>query len=502
MGLAGAARSARAVGVGQGASAGRVAGAFEPVARLAGRVRGPAAPDRGPGRGGAPAGRADPRWRFDRMATVCHPGSGGCTASFGPVAAHYQVGIDLPGRSRLAQGRGGEGRAHHRATLVAHPGRRGHPGPGAGRPGPDLRARRRRKRIRDGMRTTVGELADAEPLRPVPAPFPAVLEVERTVSNQALVSFRGNRTRCRPATPGGGGGAPPARHHHPGRGHRHGGGAGPASPRPRRRRRGGPPDEHVAALEKVVLANFTDRPPCRRKTPPPTERGGAGRGRPDPPQQPAPAGRAGGHRLRPLRRPPFGRCGARPNMTGRPDEPMTGEAATYQRLRAHQRLVCGWPRRPRRCPRCSMTPATRTCPRWPRWSGCWPSRSTPPRPAGHAGGCGSPVCPPPTLDEFDFTAQPGVDEKLIRELASLRFLDDAGNVLFVGPPGTGKTMLAIGLARAAATAGHRVYFTTADDLAQTLPKRRAGRPLGHLHAVLLRPTAAGHRRVRLRPKKS
>ena len=49
-----------------------------------------------------------------------------------------------------------------------------------------------------------------------------------------------------------------------------------------------------------------------------------------------------------------------------------------------------------------------------------------------------------SLDEFDFTAQPGVDEKLIRELASLRFLDDAGNIVFVGPPGTGKTMLAIG----------------------------------------------------------
>jgi DNA replication protein DnaC len=74
------------------------------------------------------------------------------------------------------------------------------------------------------------------------------------------------------------------------------------------------------------------------------------------------------------------------------------------------------------------------------------------------------------LDEFDFTAQPGVDEKLIRELASLRFLDDAGNILFVGPPGTGKTMLAIGLARAAAQAGHRVYFTTADELAKRCRK--------------------------------
>lgn len=73
---------------------------------------------------------------------------------------------------------------------------------------------------------------------------------------------------------------------------------------------------------------------------------------------------------------------------------------------------------------------------------------------------------PYTLGDFDFTAQPGVDEKLIRELASLRFLDDAGNVLFVGQPGTGKTMLAIGLARAAIDAGHRVYFTTAAELAK------------------------------------
>lgn len=69
------------------------------------------------------------------------------------------------------------------------------------------------------------------------------------------------------------------------------------------------------------------------------------------------------------------------------------------------------------------------------------------------------------LSAFDFGAQPAVDRTLVNELGSLRFLDDATNVLFIGPPGVGKTMLAVGLARAALEAGYRTYYTTAAELA-------------------------------------
>ena len=72
---------------------------------------------------------------------------------------------------------------------------------------------------------------------------------------------------------------------------------------------------------------------------------------------------------------------------------------------------------------------------------------------------------PFTLADFDFTAQPSLDEKLVRELGTLRFIEDATNVLFIGPPGVGKTMLAVGLGHAAVAAGMRVHYTTAADLA-------------------------------------
>jgi DNA replication protein DnaC len=72
---------------------------------------------------------------------------------------------------------------------------------------------------------------------------------------------------------------------------------------------------------------------------------------------------------------------------------------------------------------------------------------------------------PATLEGFDVDAAAGVDRKFLDELATCGYLESATNILLVGTPGTGKTHLAVGLARAAVHAGYRTYFTTAADLA-------------------------------------
>ncbi|WP_413725366.1 IS21-like element helper ATPase IstB [Sodalis sp. RH16] len=77
-----------------------------------------------------------------------------------------------------------------------------------------------------------------------------------------------------------------------------------------------------------------------------------------------------------------------------------------------------------------------------------------------------------TLEQFDFTFQPGIDRKVIRELAGLAFVERNENVILLGPPGVGKTHLAVALGVKAADGGHRVLFTPLDKLMATLLKAK------------------------------
>ena len=140
-------------------------------------------------------------WRFDRMATVVHPESGRVTASFAGVAKHYGVSV-RPCPPRRGNRKGVVEKANHVAAqrfwrtladdvtpeqaqllLDTWCARRG-----------DVRLRA----TADG-KASVATIAAREPLRPAPpVPFPATLPVPRTVSAQALVSFRGNRYSVAP----------------------------------------------------------------------------------------------------------------------------------------------------------------------------------------------------------------------------------------------------------------------------------------------------------------
>src|SRR5260370_24708495 len=72
------------------------------------------------------------------------------------------------------------------------------------------------------------------------------------------------------------------------------------------------------------------------------------------------------------------------------------------------------------------------------------------------------------LDGFDFTFQPTLSERRLRELADLSFVRTCASVVFLGPPGTGKTDISLALADRALTAGYSVLFTTLAELAQAL----------------------------------
>jgi DNA replication protein DnaC len=75
-----------------------------------------------------------------------------------------------------------------------------------------------------------------------------------------------------------------------------------------------------------------------------------------------------------------------------------------------------------------------------------------------------------TPADFDFSFQPSIDPKKLRKLAKLRSIEAGENVVFLGPPGVGKTHPATALGIKALESGYRVLFTTATDLVTTLAK--------------------------------
>jgi len=82
-----------------------------------------------------------------------------------------------------------------------------------------------------------------------------------------------------------------------------------------------------------------------------------------------------------------------------------------------------------------------------------------------------------SIDEFDFTFQPNLDKQKIMGLFDLSFIQEKGNVIFLGPPGVGKTHLAVSLALKACQAGMSMYFTNMADLIVKLRKdHEAGKP--------------------------
>lgn len=86
-----------------------------------------------------------------------------------------------------------------------------------------------------------------------------------------------------------------------------------------------------------------------------------------------------------------------------------------------------------------------------------------------------------TLDDFDLEAQPAVDPKQLRELATCRWIGNGDSLLLLGPPGVGKTHLAVGLGRKAIEEGYSTLFVQATHLVAALSKAHAD---GELEAKL------------------
>ena len=91
------------------------------------------------------------------------------------------------------------------------------------------------------------------------------------------------------------------------------------------------------------------------------------------------------------------------------------------------------------------------------------------------------------LEQFYFAFQPSIDERQVRELANLAFVAEAANILLLGPPGVGKTHLAVALALRAIENGQGAYFVRAYDLMEDLRKARIEHTLDRRMRVYLSP---------------
>jgi DNA replication protein DnaC len=92
-----------------------------------------------------------------------------------------------------------------------------------------------------------------------------------------------------------------------------------------------------------------------------------------------------------------------------------------------------------------------------------------------------------TLEEFEFAFQPSINERQVHELATLRFVANGENVLLLGPPGVGKTHLAIALGVAAIAQSLSVYFLTIADLLDMLHRDAQEDRLSHRLQMLCKP---------------
>jgi DNA replication protein DnaC len=93
-----------------------------------------------------------------------------------------------------------------------------------------------------------------------------------------------------------------------------------------------------------------------------------------------------------------------------------------------------------------------------------------------------------TLADFDFSFQPSIKREQIESLHELGFVERKENVVLLGPPGVGKTHLAVSLAVAAAQSGRRVYYGTLAELITSLEEAQAAGRLARRLATLTYPS--------------